>query len=110
MRFCKWLFILFYAITFFNYPNPFNPRGGEVTTFECTSDVSTEAALYLYDLSARLLWKKDLTLPAGKAVQTGWNGYSNFNERAGTGIYLYHLIDRTSNKVMSKGKVWIINR
>jgi len=105
MRFYQWVFILFYAVTVINYP-----RAGQVTTFECTSDVSREAAFYLYDLSARLLWKKEVSLQAGRTSQTGWDGYSDFNERAGNGIYLYRLIDLNSRKVIGKGKVWIINR
>lgn len=110
MRFFKWVFIFFYAVILFNYPNPFNPRGGEITSFECTSSISMEATLYIYDLSARLLWKKDWSLPAGLTSQTSWNGYSDFNERVGTGIYPYYLVDRSANKIAAKGKAWVINR
>jgi hypothetical protein len=99
-----WLFVFLLTISIINYPNPFNPKGGEIVTFECVPATSSEALLYVYDLSARLLFHKTFT------DRTTWNGYSEANELVSNGIYLYRLIDSSTKKSMAKGKVWVINK
>jgi len=92
-----------------NYPNPFNPNGGEVCTIECASTPTVESTLYIYDMSARLILRKNFSLPGGSTNQTTWNGYGDNNELAGSNIYLYQIIDSNHNRI-GKGKIWVINR
>lgn len=110
MKYSSWLLTLLLTVAMINYPNPFNPKGGQIATFECSSEASVLSTIYLYDMSARLLWKKAFNISAGAINRTTWNGYSDFNELAGNGVYLYRLIDNNSNKLLAKGKVWVINR
>lgn len=110
MKNFNWLAIFLLTITIINYPNPFNPKGGEIATFECTSDSTLETTLYLYDLSARLLRQKAFNLKGGSINRLTWNGYSDANELVGNGIYLYRLVDSSTKKLVVKGKVWVINR
>jgi len=109
MRKSSWLLILLLAVTLINYPNPFNPKGGATTTIECTSDTTAEAFLYIYDMSARMLLRKAFNLQGGTTTRTSWNGYSDYNELVGSGVYLYQVID-TSWKRVGKGKIWVINQ
>ena len=109
MKHLNWLLILFFTLTIINYPNPFNPKGGEVATFECTSDSALNATLYIYDMSARRLLQQAFNLQVGTS-RTTWNGYTDSNELAGNGVYLYRLIDGATKQSLAKGKLWIINR
>ena len=109
MRSFSWLLVLLLAVTLINYPNPFNPQEGEIITIECTPDTTAEAYLYIYDMSARLLLRKDFHLEGGSANRTTWNGYSDFNQLVGNGIYLYQIIDKTKKRI-ARGKIWVINQ
>lgn len=110
MKKFSWLLALLLTVSIINYPNPLNPKGGEIVTFECTSDTTMETTLYLYNMSARLLWQKVFNLQGGATNRLIWNGYSDYNELVGNGIYLYRLVDSATKKSVAKGKVWIINR
>ena len=101
--------VLLLAVSVINYPNPFNPKGGQITTIECTADTTTEAFLYIYDLSARLILRKEFNLQGGSTSRTLWDGYSDYNELVGNGIYLYQIIDKARNRI-AKGKIWVINQ
>ncbi len=109
MRASSWLLILLLAVTVINYPNPFNPKGGQVTTIECTPDTTGEASLYIYDMAARFIKKETLALEGGIPSRVAWNGYSDRNELAGSGVYLYFILDNAKNRI-GKGKIWVINR
>lgn len=102
----RWIFAFWLTITLINYPNPFNPKGGELVTFECQSNTSLEAILYLYDLSAQIIWQKKFFIP-GKIT---WNGWTDYNQLAGSSIYLCRLVDSTSKTLLAKQKVWVINK
>ncbi|MFA5034891.1 MAG: T9SS type A sorting domain-containing protein [Candidatus Margulisiibacteriota bacterium] len=108
MKKISWAFVLLLTVTIINYPNPFNPKAGQTTTFECTSDTAFTGTLYIYDMAAQLLLKRDLTVNAG-TTRFGWNGYSDQNELVGSGVYLYCLSDKSRGRV-GKGKSWVINR
>ena len=109
MRRMNWIIVFLLAATVINYPNPFNPGGGEVATIECTADATAEAFLYIYNMSAQLLLRKAFDLRGGTAVSTTWDGYSDFNELVGSGVYLYQIVDSSKSRV-GKGKIWVINR
>jgi hypothetical protein len=108
MRQLTWLCVLLLAVSVINYPNPFNPNGGEITTIECTADATSEAVLYIYDMAARLLVRRDFNLTGGSTSSTSWNGYSDYNELVGNGIYLYQIIGK-GRKRIGRGKIWVIN-
>lgn len=110
MKKSGWLLTLLLAIAIINYPNPFNPKGGETVTFECTPDTTTEALIYVYDMSARRVFQQTFNLQGGSVNRLTWNGYGSDNDLVGTGVYLYRLIDAGSKKSLGKGKVWVINR
>jgi hypothetical protein len=109
MRTLSWLLVLILAVTVINYPNPFNPAGGQITTIECMADTTAEAYIYIYDMAARLILRKTFDLQGGATNRTTWNGYSDYNELVGNGIYLYQIID-TARKRVGKGKIWVINQ
>ena len=109
MKKTSWLLTLLFAVSIINYPNPFNPKGGEVATFECSAEASTSAVMYIYDAAARLMARKDWALTAGTTSRTTWNGYNNQQDIVGNGIYLYQVLDAARNR-LGKGKIWVINR
>jgi hypothetical protein len=109
MRKFAWLLPLL-LVTVINYPNPFNPKAGGVTTFECSATASFETRLQIYDLAARLVAQKPFPLNAWAYNRLPWNGYNDSNELVSPGIYLYRLIDTATNKPIGKGKVWVIDR
>lgn len=108
MRRCNWLLVLMLAVTVINYPNPFNPAGGQIATIECTPDTTAEAFLYIYDLGARFVRRQSFDLQGGAVNRASWDGYSNYNELVGNGIYLYMVLDNNKGLV-GKGKLWVIN-
>ncbi|OGC12155.1 hypothetical protein A3K48_06795 [candidate division WOR-1 bacterium RIFOXYA12_FULL_52_29] len=102
------MFVLLFTVAIINYPNPFNAKAGQTTTFECTTDTAFNSVLYIYDMSAQLLFKQDLAMNVG-TNRFGWNGYTEQNELVNSGVYLYCLTDKNRGRV-GKGKVWVINR
>lgn len=109
MKQLNWLVVFLLAVTVINYPNPFDPQAGQSTTIECTSDTAMETTLYLYDMSARQVWRHDLSLPSGTTTRISWNGYSNANELVGSGVYVYQIVNRSWQRV-ARGKIWVVNR
>jgi len=109
MRAFSWLLILLLAVSVSNYPNPFSPKSGQITTIECIPDTTGEAFLYIYDMAARFIKKETLDLQGGVPNRVAWNGYSEYNELAGNGVYLYFILDNANNRI-GKGKIWVINR
>jgi hypothetical protein len=111
MKHFTWLPLILLTITIINYPNPFNPKGGEVATIECTTSATAEALLYIYDLTARRVWQQTFNLQGGTVKnRTAWNGYNSDNELVGTGVYLYRLVDAASKQSLGRGKIWVINK
>ncbi len=109
MKKSNWILIFLLAATVFNYPNPFNPKGGQTTSIECTTDTTTEAFIYIYDMSARFIAIKPFNLLGGVKNQISWDGYSDYNQLVGNGIYFYQIIDKTRKRV-GRGKIWVINQ
>jgi len=105
-----WLPLVLLTIFITNYPNPFNPKGGGLATIECQTDTTAEATLYIYDMAARRVFQQAFNLQGGAANRTAWNGYGSDNQLAGTGVYLYRLVDNATRQSLGKGKIWVINR
>lgn len=110
MKRFTWLPLICLAILVFNYPNPFNPKGGELTTIECQTDATAEASLYIYDMAARRVFQQAFNVHGGAVNRTAWNGYGSDNQLAGTGVYLYRLVDTATKQSLGKGKIWVINK
>ncbi len=110
MKRFSWLPLFLLAIFVYNYPNPFNPKAGELATIECQADATAEATLYIYDMGARRVFQRAFALQGGAANRTAWNGYGSDNRLAGTGVYLYRLVDSATKQSLAKGKIWVINR
>lgn len=107
--FSNWLIIILLMVTVVNYPNPFNPKGGQVATISCTTDLSAEATLYIYNLAARVQVMRRFGLLGGQRNLLTWNGYNDYNEMVGNGIYLYQIIDQAKNRI-ARGKIWVVNK
>jgi hypothetical protein len=110
MKKFAWLPLILLTIAIINYPNPFNPKGGEVATFECQPDATAEASLSIYDMTARRVIQQTVNLIGGVVNRPTWNGYGSDNQLAGTGVYLYRLVDAVSKQSLGKGKIWVINK
>ena len=109
MKKLSWLLTIFLIATIINYPNPVDFAGNEAVSFECTSDTTAEAFIYIYDMGARLVLRRAFNLTGGTVNRLSWDGYSDYNERAANGVYLYQVITKASERV-AKGKVWVINQ
>jgi hypothetical protein len=94
-----------------NYPNPFSPQKNGGTYIAYTLKGDFEVTLYIYDISAHLLWKK--TFPAGsEGGHTGynevfWNGKTPFNEYAPNGIVILKLVGE--KKALGTCKMTVID-
>jgi hypothetical protein len=109
MKKTGWLLLLFLTVTIINYPNPFNPKSGQLATFECSSTATQETRLLIFDLGARLVATKTFALSASLYNRLSWNGYNDNNELVGPGVYPYRLVDTATNKSIGKGKIWVVN-
>ena len=92
-------------------PNPFNPLAGGVAKiwFTVSADPTATVAVYLHDITGRQIWKRTYTasqLLVDKKVE--WNGYNDYNEIAGNGVYLVRVVDETNKKLIGKTKLIII--
>ena len=110
MKKFAWLPLVLLSLAVINYPNPFNPKGGQITTIECTPDTTGEASLYIYDMAARRISQQNVSLQGGTVNRASWNGYGSDNQLAGTGVYLYRLVDTASKQSLGRGKIWVINK
>ncbi|MFH1683973.1 MAG: hypothetical protein ABIA67_03735 [Candidatus Margulisiibacteriota bacterium] len=91
-----------------NYPNPFNPLTGPTTIiYQLAADTNT--AILIFNISHELIYKADFTGGAmgGCAGDNSltWNGYSAFGEMAANGVYFVRVVDKSSGKVLAKGKI-----
>ena len=89
----------------YNYPNPFNPNGGEITTIVFAPQTSATATIYIFDTTARLQQK---IMWSGGAARVVWDGKNAYAETVGDGVYLYRIVDGT--KLLGRGKILVINK
>ena len=93
----------------YNYPNPFKPTSGEKTTILYSLSTNTDAKLYIYDVTGKLV--TSLLCPAGTIGglkgenPLEWDGKGQLGRVCGNGVYIYFI---TSNgKVLGKGQMVI---
>ncbi|MCX5726697.1 MAG: carboxypeptidase regulatory-like domain-containing protein [Candidatus Saganbacteria bacterium] len=93
----------------YNYPNPFKPASGEKTTILYSLSTNTDAKLYIYDVTGKLV--TSLLCPAGTLGgwkgenPIEWDGKGQLGRFCGNGVYIYFI---TSNgKVLGKGQLVI---
>jgi hypothetical protein len=91
-----------------NFPNPFDPQV-EVTNIAIELASPTTVGIYIYDITAKQVWKRVVSLPAGINV-VQWNGYTYFGKMADNGVYLLRVADESSKEFIGKGKVLVIKR
>lgn|GEM_PF-2233745 len=79
-----------------NFPNPFSPASGQGTyiAYHLTKDF--KVSLYLYDIAAHLIWKREY--PSGTEGghagynEVYWGGITDFGETPPNGIYVLKLV------------------
>ncbi|OGC03767.1 hypothetical protein A2276_07925 [candidate division WOR-1 bacterium RIFOXYA12_FULL_43_27] len=96
----------------YNYPNPFNPNGGESTTIVFDSGTDTTATIYIFNTAAEMVEKLSWTsatpaIPNQSATVT-WNGKNAYGETLGDGAYLYRVA--AGSKLIAKGKILVVNK
>jgi len=95
----------------YNFPNPFKPLSGGVTTIQYTLTVNATVTLIIYDITGHEV--KRIRSSAGEnggmagLNQVTWNGESMGNDVVGNGMYLYKII--SGNEVIGTGKLVIFD-
>lgn len=96
-----------------NSPNPFDP-GRESTTLMYKLEQDRDVNLYIFTTTADLVWKRSYNAGAagGSAGDNSviWDGVNDFSEVASNGVYLLHVIDRSSGKTLARGKIAVLRR
>jgi len=80
------------------FPNPFSPDlapDGAIKFVNLTRD----AAIRIFDVEGRLIWKKEMTNGLGAAA---WHGTTSSGQAASSGIYLFTVTDRRGWTVSGK--------
>ncbi|MBU0687424.1 MAG: IPT/TIG domain-containing protein [Candidatus Margulisbacteria bacterium] len=90
------------------YPNPFNPLV-ESTSIQVSVTSTTNVGIYIYDITARLVYKTVQTLNAGTTL-IPWDGKLFTGEYCGDGVYLVRVVNEDSKTLLSKGKIIAIKR
>ena len=95
--------------TSYNYPNPFNPLGGQKTNIVFTPGNAANVTVYVYDMTAKQVARIEWAQGAPSA-QVEWDGKNIYDEIVGDGVYLYRVVDAGSSKLIGKGKILVINK
>jgi hypothetical protein len=93
----------------YNYPNPFNPLGGQTTTIVFSPGSAANVSIYIYDMTAKKVAQIDWVQGA-PAAQVIWDGKNMYDEIVGDGVYLYRVVDAGANKLIGKGKILVVNK
>jgi hypothetical protein len=96
-----------------NTPNPFNPPL-ESTQIMYKLEKDTDVMVVIFSVTAELLWKRSYPAgfdggKAGDNVIT-WSGLSDFNEYVSNGVYLAHVIEKSSGRTLARGKIAVIRK
>ncbi|MFH0887427.1 MAG: Ig-like domain-containing protein, partial [bacterium] len=97
----------------FNYPNPFNPNA-EVTRIGYNLTNDANVAIYVYDITARLIWESHYSsgTVGGRLGynEVQWDGRSLYREIMGSGVYLLRIVNEDNKSVIGKVKLVIALR
>jgi len=96
--------------TTFPHPNPFYTRknaepGTVYLPLDC-DDESSEAELYIYDISMHLLRVLHKTTVLDRQLYVIWKPLADMSTRIGSGVYIYQI--KTEKKSIT-GKITIVN-
>ena len=96
-----------------NSPNPFDPAR-ESTTIMYRLANDANVGVYLFTITGDLMWRTDFMAGSqgGKSGENSftWNGISSFGEMMSNGVYLLHIVDKSSGRTLAKGKIMILRR
>lgn len=93
------------------YPNPFNPKNNETTTFVFELGGLTKVGLYIYDLNGRMLFKKEEPVAPLLGVGTMvWDGKDANGKIVANGVYIANIVNRDTNKLIGTCKVFVAKK
>lgn len=96
-----------------NSPNPFDPRT-ESTTIVYQLAQDADVTLAIISTTANLLWKRNYAAGSngGRAGDNSivWDGIDDFRVRASNGVYLLRVMERSTGKILARGKIAVIIR
>ncbi len=90
--------------TIYNFPNPFDPWGGESTKIRIVVSGNMPASLSVFDITGRILMKKSVNLISG-TNDIDWDGRDDFGGKVGNGVYLLRVV--SDGKLLGKAKIWV---
>ena len=94
-----------------NYPNPFKPAHGQSTTLRYTLSQDADITIMLYDITGKHIWRRSYVAgTSGGAIgqnEISWNGYTDFSNRVGNGVYIYFIT--SGSKVLGNGQIAVYN-
>ncbi|OGC05188.1 hypothetical protein A2276_04535 [candidate division WOR-1 bacterium RIFOXYA12_FULL_43_27] len=91
-------------------PNPFNPSTENYTYLTYTLNGNFNTSVYLFDLTGRLIFKKNCLAgeDGAKAGQNkvAWNGKDNFGSVVSNGAYIFKVV--SDGTVVGSGKIIVL--
>jgi flagellar hook assembly protein FlgD len=90
------------------YPNPFNPLS-ETIKIQVSATEAMEVSLFIYDITARVIYKTSASLSVGTNEIT-WDGKNYLNAIVGDGVYLVRVVNNANKELISKAKILVIKR
>ena len=98
------------------FPSPVRIRTQRLVTIQYGLSRDADIDIYIFDISARVVKKITCNSgsPGGQAGGTAnpnkvtWNLQTDQGSLAGSGIYVFNIVDRGRNKVLGKGKLTIV--
>lgn len=98
------------------FPSPVRLRAQRSVTIQYGLSRDADIDIYIFDISARVVKKITCNSgqPGGQAGGTAnpnkvtWNLQTDQGSLAGSGIYVFNIVDRGRNKVLGKGKLTIV--
>ncbi|MBN2281345.1 MAG: T9SS type A sorting domain-containing protein [Candidatus Marinimicrobia bacterium] len=87
-----------------NYPNPFNPT----TTIDYQLPQSCDVTINIYDLDGKIVRSLVHTRQSASNYQIHWDGKNIHGESVASGMYLYRLIAKSSERTYSASKKMLL--
>lgn len=93
-----------------NGPNPFSPlRESTIIYYKLSANANVR--LYIFDINGQLVWRRSFAAGLEEGGKQGenrvlWNGFTDFNEIASNGIYIYKIV--VGDNVIGKGKIIVL--